>query len=184
MSYLSNSHLGANVTMRLEQSKSFSFNVQIMDPRGRKIDCTGCVLRFTMERSTYPQAVVLSKLPGSKDEELGFYTFNFQAKELELAEGEYPYAIVLTSPDGYSIVIAKGQVQIMHNPDTSALGETYTTDRAVEGIEAVLRGQDLVRVTIGNVLPPGMNFFSDAERETLNRLNEEIRLMKLQLGLT
>lgn len=72
----------------------------------------------------------------------------------------------------------------MHNPDTSALGEVYATDRAVEGIEAALRGKDLVRVTIGNVLPPGMNFFSDAERETLNRLNEEIRLMKLQLGLT
>ena len=170
--------------MRLEQSKSFSFNVQIIDPRNRKLDCTGCTLRFTMERSTYPQAVVLSKLPGSDDAEQGFYTFNFQAAELELAEGEYPYAIVLTSPDGYSVVIAKGMVQIMHNPDTSALGEVYTTDRAVEGIEAVLRGQDLVRVTIGNVLPPGMNFFSDAERETLNRLNEEIRLMKLQLGLT
>lgn len=184
MAYLSNSSVGSDLTIRLEQRKSYTFNVQIVDARGRKLDATGCSFRFVMERSTYPVEIVLEKTPATMELEQGFLTFNFQARDLNLPEGEYPYVLVALSPDGYSVVIAKGAVQLMHNPDVRSVDSVYTETRAVQGIEAVLRGQDLVRITVGNVLPPGMNFFSDEERETLNRLNEEIRLMKQQLGIT
>ena len=184
MAYLSNSHLGADVTMRLEQRKSYTFSLQVRDPKQRKLDCTGCTFRFVMEQTSFPQSVVLDKQPATKDLENGFVTFNFQASELDLEPGEYPYALVALSPDGYSVVLTKGVVQIIHNPDSSATSSTFDEDRAIEGIEVILRGQDLISITVGNVLPPGMNFFSDKERETLNRLNEEIRLMKLQLGLS
>ena len=183
MGLLSNSHLGVNVTIRLEQRKSYTFTVHVIGPDGSPIDCTGSTFSFVAERSTYPNEVVLDLAPTRMMGPKGFLTFDIQASELELDPGEYPYAITMRTPDNYSLVIAKGNLELIHNPETGSTQHSFPIKETIEGVEAVIRGRDLVKVTIGTLLPPGMNFFTDEERDTLERLNEEMRLMKIQLGI-
>lgn len=183
MGMLSNSHLGASVALRLEARKSFTFNVQLRDHTGKKLPCPGATFRFVAQDNKYPNGNFLSKSPSVLNAGYGFLKFDFQASELDMPEGEYPYVLVMTTKDGYSLVLMKGHIQLQGNPDTQAVNDSYDEQKAIGGIEATLRGRNVVNIQVGHVLPPGMDFFSDLEREALNKLIDEMQQMKLQLGL-
>lgn len=180
---LSNSHLGAAVTLRLEARKSFSFHVQLRDSHRRKLPAPGATFRFVARDNRYPREAFLTKEPSYTRLDYGFLKFDFQASELDMPPGEYPYVMVMTTDEGYSMVIMKGSLQILDNPDTLAVEDTYDEQKVVGGVEATLRGKYVVNIQVGHVVPPGMDFFTGEEREALNKLIEEMQQMKIQLGL-
>lgn len=183
MPMLSNSHLGSSVTLRLEARKSFTFNVQVREPNKRKIDCTGATFRFVAQNNRYPYENFLDDNPSYQKLDEGFVTFSFQAADLDLPSGEYPYVLVMVTAEGYSLVLMKGVIELLGNPDTLSVHDSYDESPAIEGVEVTLRGKHEVQIQVGNVLPPSMNFFSDRERESLSNLIKEINKMKKQLGM-
>lgn len=184
MTVLSNTHLGSSITLRLEVLKSFTFNVKVKDHRGRPLDIGGTSFRFVAQDNRYPYDNFITKHPSIIEPAQGFVKFDFQAAELDMPSGEYPYVLVMTLEDGYSLVIMKGTLQLLDNPDVLAGEDVYDTQPASQGIEVKLRGHNVVYVRTGNVLPPGMNFFSDDEKIALDNLIDEMNQMKRQLGIS
>lgn len=183
MATLSNSHLGSSVTLRLEARKSFTFNVVLKEPNGTSLDIHGCKFRFVAQDNKYPRDNFITKSPSLLEPGRGFLKFDFQASDFDIDAGEYPYVLVMTTKDGYSLVLMKGIIQLLGNPDVLSVEDVYDEQIVAVGLEATLRGNNVINIQVGNVVPPGKDYFSELEREALNNLIEEMRQMKLQLGL-
>ena len=113
--------------LRLEARKSFAFGIQFLKAETETpIGLTGATVRLVIAQPKYKGgAVVLTKTATILDPALGLVQFALQATDLNMAEGEYPYAVTLVPSSGYSTLVLKGVVDVQENTDSSTTG-TYT----------------------------------------------------------
>lgn len=159
---------GQTTVLRLEARKSFVLGVLICDPRARPVDLTGCTLTIVAKRApvTGPDeetnlfaADAVAEVENPED---GYARFSIQASSLDVEPGEYPYAIVLRTAEGYSSVIVKGVLDVQQNTEFDSVGFPFTGVNAPQTLSVLLSDRNIVRVTIGGQLPPGMNYVSDS----------------------
>jgi hypothetical protein len=166
MAYLGNTP-GQATILRVEARKSFSLGLWVKDSRGRAIDLSGSTL--TIVAKTKPidvtsdttnllaaDAVAIIATPT-----LGYARFDIQAATLNQVPGEYDYAIVLRTPEGYSSVIVKGILDIQQNTEYASVGTSYPSANPPQSLSVLLQGSSSISVFIGGQLPPGMNYVRD-----------------------
>lgn len=155
----------ALTTLRVEARKSFSFGLYLCDPTGRPVDLTGC--RLVIVARAEPVAAEDPNLLGADSEAVienpidGYARFDLQAETLNLKPGEYPYAVVLYTSEGYSSVVVKGVLQLEQNTDFEALGEEFPQAQPAQRLDVILRENNAINVFLGGQLPPGMNYIRD-----------------------
>lgn len=174
MAYLGNSPVPGNTVLQLEVRKSFSFALRFVDANDNPLDITGCTVTLVVkeaERDTGDANDTDNLVVNSVAELVlayrGFARFDLQATDLDHPAGEYPYAIVLRSPSGYSTVAVKGILELLSNTEFGSLAHDYDAANTPLSLEVAMRGETVIAVRIGSTLPPGMNYFTDAERVQL-----------------
>lgn len=166
MSSLGNSPSQLTV-IRAEARKSFSLGVRLYDPRARAVDLTGCTLTIVAKKPPFDTTSDATNLlaPDATAAVIeptdGYARFDLQASTLDHPAGEYPFVIVLRSPDGYSSVIVKGTLEILENPEVESATVDYTQSQSTLMLDLLLRDRNVVVVRVGSQLPPGMNYVPD-----------------------
>ena len=79
-------------------------------------------------------------------------THGLQAAELDWDPGSYFGSLVLWTPAGYSILLAKLAVQLVANTDSASMHQIYSTHDPAGGIELTLRNSDVVELTATNLV--------------------------------
>lgn len=178
MSVLTNSATTETLTLRAMRSTSFSFLVKLVDSRKRPVDITGSVFRLVVDKGAFLQPSQLIKAPTIVNANEGVLRFDLQAEDLNFPEAHYPYVITMLTPLNYSSVLVKGQLEIEQNPDQFAVNLYYDEGNPLSGVEVVFRGTQVALVTASPMMPPNMNYFSDAEKVTLNDLVDRVRALE------
>lgn len=166
--------------LRLEARKSFSFSLLLQEPNDAPIDITGCSFEFVMKGTPLASTgdsdednLVVNSTAEIVDPLLGSARFNLQASDLASKPQEYPFAIVMHTPEGYSAVIVKGVVDLLENTEYASVNTTYDEVQPDQGVTVTMAGMAVLEVTIGGMLPPGMNYMSDQEKADLAQLVED-----------
>jgi len=179
MSYAGNTPSDFTV-LRLEARKSFSFTIRLKDGSGQfPLDITGCSFAFVMKTTPLAPTIdsdtdnlVVNAQAEITDAEEGAARFYLQASDLSAPPKEYPFAIVMLTAEGYSAVVVKGVVELLKNTEYASVFETYEAVQPEQGMEIRMEELVTVEVRIGGMLPPGMNYMSDQEKEDLAELVE------------
>lgn len=179
MAYIGNTP-GKATIIQLEARKSFSLGLWFMDQGGRPADLTGSSVRLVAKASPIDVTdtddsdnLIVNSTAMIVDAAHGYCSFNLQASELDLEPTEYPFAVVLTTPTGYTSTVLKGVIDIQQNPDFTAMGSSYPPPEELpsQTLEVVLRGISLVDVRLGHVPPPGFHWLSAADQDKLDALS-------------
>lgn len=177
MAYAGNSPQQETV-IQLEARKSFSFAIYVQDSYRRPCDLTNAQLSLVVKAQ--PQSstdvadsdnLISSSFASIMEPLSGYARFNIQARELDLAEGEYPFAIVLRSAQGYTSVIIKGVIAIAANTEFASISSQYDGVQPPQSLTAVLMNGTAFNVFAGQVVPPGMNWLTDIDQSKLDKLN-------------
>lgn len=167
----------ARTLLRLEARKSFSFSLRLVDSESRPVDVTGCT--FTIVAKPYPLVVadptdalniIANDTAEIVDAVDGHVKFDLQASDTSVTVGEYPFVITMRTPAGYSIVLVKGTLEILENPEYASTGTTYIDENVSTALEVLLQDQVVLNVAVGGLLPPGMHFLSSADKAKLDGL--------------
>ena len=138
------------LTFDLERRKSYTFRVALKYGDGLPVDLTGSQVTFVMKESAldddpYDQLnQIVHSAAEIGDPASGVGVFFFQAAELDGPSGEYPYAITLTSAEGFSTVVCKGVVNLLDNTEAMSMYRQYTGVSPSDELELTLRGGDVV----------------------------------------
>ena len=177
MAYIGNTP-NKETVLRLEARKSFALSVWIRDHHGRPLSVADAALRFVMKANLRQPAVpddsdnlVINQLAEVVDEEQGLLRFNLQATDLNHTSGEYPFAIVLTI-NGYSVVAAKGVVDIQPNTEYLSINSTYLPSNAPSALTVRLLDRAVLDVRTGPTLAPGTTSFTDEDKRKLDTIEE------------
>lgn len=136
---------------QLDASKSYAFSIRFLDMTGATLDLTGATVRLVAARPANQggsEILDLEAVDANKAE--GWVQFQFQAEDLALAVGAYPYDVTLIPVSGYSTPIIKGYLEIGANTDVDT-SNTYEFVPPVSEVTAVLNGGDLINVTIERI---------------------------------
>ena len=131
-------------TLRLEQNKSFSFSVQLMEEGRAPIDTSDCTIRLDFNDQT-----IVAAYEGD-----GRSRLDIQASHVQHT-GSYPYSVTLIAHSGYSTTIMKGSLDVLPNADQNI--ETYSATTPPTGVEIFLRGQQVVQIAAAPQLPPELS---------------------------
>lgn len=159
--------------LRVEARKSFALSIWIKDRRNNGVDLTGCTLQIVAKASPYTTSDDSTNILAADASaniqlpKLGFGRFNIQASTLDVDAGEYEYAIVLTTSEGYSSIIVKGILEVEENVAYAGVESTYGTVSTTETLNVLIDSGTSISVFVGGQLPPGMNYVSDEIAETL-----------------
>lgn len=155
--------------LRLASRKSFAFSLRFVEGNGRQVDITGCTVTLVVgqtDRSDDDELLIAATADLTLPHR-GFAMFNLQAVELDLPDGEYPFAVVLRSPSGYSSLVMQGTLDLQPNTEFASVNHLYESENTPVSVEVEMRGTNVVEVRLGPVLPPGMNYLTDEERTLL-----------------
>lgn len=158
----------SHTLLRLEARKSFALGIRVLDRLGRDADLTGCSLRLVIKAEETASAPNLVAADANAVIELpldGFGLFRLQAATLDIEPREYPFAIVLTTAEGYTSVIVKGSVEIVQNVDFDD-SSVFTLALPTQTITAEL-GSSMISVYTGAQLPPGFAYVREERLETI-----------------
>ena len=177
MAYIGNTLSGTTV-ISVEARKSFALILTFADTNRRPADLTGCTVRFVVKSLPLRDTdtgdsdnLITSSVATLVDPAGGVCQFSVQASELDFPPGEYPFAIVLVTPQGYSSVAVKGVLDLQQNTEFTSMSSTYSATSAPSSIEVLLRGPDTIDVIAGHVIPPGFTWMSDADKVKLDGLD-------------
>ena len=163
------------LVLRLEQRKSFSFAVVFRQQNGKPVDITGATLTLdflaNLAKLQRPEEIlpidIVTVAATILEPAFGAARFNVQADDLALAPGNYPYTITLRTAAGYSLVVAKGEIELQLNVEHDSQWQTYPDNASVDTLDVTLRGRQVVRLLVGAQIPPKMNWMSDEEQAKL-----------------
>lgn len=156
MAKLANTPREASV-LELEQRKSFAVSIAFEEPNGAPIDLTNAVVVFTaaLPAGTLERTATIA-MPAA-----GVAVVSLQAADLAVEPGSYPFAVTLRV-SGYSLVVVKGELRVLANPETSSTSSTYAGAGSSAGLLAQLRGLQVIRVTTTAGIPGGTGSGLDA----------------------
>lgn len=178
MTYLGNSPSQSTVIV-VEARKSFSLALWLKTSNGKPVDLSGCSLTLVAKPQPITGPGDSANLFGADGvanihtPAVGYALFSLQASSLNRDPGEYPFVVVLETPDGYTSVILKGVIDIQQNAEYASVGTTYTTAPTAQSITAYLQSQNVVHVEIGGQLPPGMNYVRDDVMEAIETFDPD-----------
>src|SRR5690606_29970677 len=165
--------------LRLEVRKSFSLGLWFKDASGRALDISDTAIRLVAKKPPFG--------PDDSDNlfengdailaqpTVGYARIDLQATDLDYPPGEYPFSIVLVS-EGYSVVVAKGVLDLQPNTEASSLTEDYTTANPPTSLQVKMRGHFALEVTTGPSLAPGTTSFTDADKARLDQIVPEAQV--------
>lgn len=165
MAYIGNA-LDAATIIRVEARKSFALGVHITDEKGKEADLSGCTLTIVAKKHPIDTSGDASNMLAPDAQAVitpssGYAQFNIQAATLNQKPGDYEYAIVLKTLDGYSSVIVKGLLVVEQNTEVASIGSQYLLVQPPQNLTVQLRRQNSINVFVGGQLPPGMNYVRD-----------------------
>ena len=165
MAYIGNTPDAATI-IRVEARKSFALGVHVTDEKGKQADLSGCTLTLVVKKYPIDTTGDGSNLLAANSTAVltprkGYGQFNIQASTLDQEPGEYDYAIVLRTQDGYSSVIVKGLLVIEQNTEVSSVSMQYGLVQPPQSLTVQLLRQNSIKVFVGGQLPPGMNYVRD-----------------------
>lgn len=148
MSTLRNTPRSHTVLM-LEARKSYAFGLNFLTEKTKTpIDVTGATTRMTVANPARKGgAVLFTETAAEVDAATGKLLFELQAADLDLAEDEYPFAITLTTPLGYSTLVMKGVLALQDNVDPNS-ANTYNGLTPGTEVTAYLRQGDVAQVVV------------------------------------
>lgn len=166
------------LVLRLEQRKSFALRTVFRQADGRDVDLTGCAVTLDwlhdLSKLRRPEQVtaadVTTVAADLADAARGVAVLNVQAADLALAPGGYPFSLTLRTADGYSVVVAKGELQVQPNPELASAGEVFAAGGTLQELAIALRGAAVLRVTVGAIVPPGKDWISHEDQAKLDLL--------------
>ena len=156
MRVISNSPREA-VVLEVEARKSFSFGVWVKTSNGSPVDLLDTEFSLTVGRLNKDHTVD-NKLDvaGTVDApSLGFVRFNVQASELDFEPGTYQFTVVMIALN-YGTALVKGDFVLIQNTEFDSMSEDYDFAQPSQALEAVLKSQGDVHVTLSTVLPPSL----------------------------
>lgn len=177
MSYLGNTP-GQSTVIVVEARKSFALALWLKDPHGKPVNLAGCSLTIVAKREPVGPTDATNILATNATANIpvpvaGYAIFNIQAASLDQAPGEYPYAIVLKTPDGYTSVIVKGVLDIQQNTEWASAGISYSSANPPQSLEATMRQNNSIDVYIGSQLPPGMSYVREDVVEAIETFDPD-----------
>src|SRR5690606_23079596 len=84
--------------------------------------------------------------------------------------GSYPYTVTLRSRDGYSVVLAKGELSLQPNSEMASVSYIYDSAGPRSGLDVLLQDRQVLQVSVGGVVPPGKDWITDRERLVLDTI--------------
>lgn len=121
---------------RLEARKSFAlslwFQTKAAAPFNR-VDLTGCTVRFVMAKRVYKGGGWVIDKTCTVDGPIGLARLTLQAADLDLVADTYDYAVTLLTAEGYSVLVMKGEVELLPNADIVTTG-TYTLGNPAQSL--------------------------------------------------
>lgn len=136
----------------VEYGKSFSFGVWLRDKDDKHLDLTGVKLRFVARKQPrHRGTVVIEKVAIPAHGANWMQHFEFQADDLALPPGEYPYDITLEAKDGYSTPLVKGYLIIGANADDYTNNVYPENSGMTTDITVQIRHRDVVKITVERV---------------------------------
>lgn len=136
--------------LRFAARKSVALSIEVIRDTTEEdgyADLTGSTITFVMAEPKHKGGVVLlTKAATALDLLKGLMRVDFQSAELDLAEEEYPFAITLTSPEGYSVLLAKGVVALEDNVDPAE--SVHTLVAPPVGLTIILMDKNKIVVKI------------------------------------
>lgn len=182
MAYLGNSP-GKETILRLEARKSFSFALAVKDTHGRAVDLTGSTLRIIMKQLPLDSAdtddgdnLIADPDATKTAAALGLARFDIQAADLNWPIGEYPFAIVLTDADGFSVVLVKGLIDLQQNTEFNSLASLFSSATPTQQLEVLLRGTTVVDVIVGTALQPAAPSYSRSLQVPVGGVDGDLHL--------
>ena len=171
MSYLGNSP-AQELVIRLEARKSFALGIFVRDTHGDALDITDAQLRIVMRdpKSTGTDDsdnLILNNVAALVHPTKGYATFNLQATDLDHKPQEYPFSVIMLT-EGYSIVVARGVVDLVQNTEYSSTASSYLGQTPPSSLEIKMRGLTILDVRTGPALAPGTTSFTDQDKDKLN----------------
>lgn len=169
----------ATTIIRVEARKSFSLGMHLSDPHGKPVDLTGCEMTIIAkplpidDNSDITNFLQANSQANISVPKLGYGSFNLQALTLNVDPGEYPFAIVLKTAEGYTGVIVKGILDVQQNTEFTSVGTQYTSVNPAQSLAVQLQGMNAINVFIGGQLPPGMNYIRDDVLTVIENFNPD-----------
>ena len=170
---------GSHTLLRVEARKSFVLAVQMHDWKGRYADLTGCSLRIVAkpepvnDDSDASNFLATNSIASIPEPIKGYAVFAIQAVTLDVKPGEYPFAIVLTTADGFTSVVVKGTLEVVQNVEFSAVGTSFTLSTPTQTLNVQPTPQGVIFVEVGTQPPPGMNYVRDETVEAIESFNPD-----------
>ena len=143
--------------LRMEARKSFSLGLLLRTEIGAGIDLTGAEISLviTEQRPDSLNYPVISMVAEPIDPTVGHVRFHIQAADMDLNPGEYYTTITLRSPDGYSVVLAKGVTEVMPNTEMGSIGYSYDSVGDVSTLGIWLKRRNVIKLHVGAVVSNG-----------------------------
>lgn len=135
----------------LEASKSYVLGLQFRDASDKPIDLDDSIVRIVVaEGSRAGHLEVLSKEATYVGGSLGLVQFRFQAQDLALDPGSYPYDVTLVAASGFSTPVLKGYFEIGPNADAD---DSNQFEHIFTGsdISVIVEQGDLIEIRIERV---------------------------------
>lgn len=141
----------------LERRKSYSFQLNLVNGDKSPVDLTGCSLRFVVKTQDWDDDQFdmtnllfnsVASIPSPID---GLAFYSFQAAELDWDAGDYSYALVLRTPNGFSVVVSKGTFTLLANTESDSIHHQYSTGTSEASYELTLRGSSVVSVQVNTL---------------------------------
>lgn len=160
MAKITNSPL-QTLQLELERRKSFALQVNVLYSNGTPVSLLGARMRFVLKTTEFDDDHYdvtnlminnLAYIPAG-EEGKGYGVFSFQAAELDMEPGEYYGAIVLTTGDNYSLTLMKVVLTLQPNTESDSMHLQFSTSAPPTEVEVMLRGNQVVNVTTGNMAP-------------------------------
>jgi len=163
--------------LRVAARKSFSFGVRVKTADNLPVDLTGSTLEIVMKSArsgtdtTDDAENLITNSTGILEDPVnGWARFDLQASDLSAPDGEYPFIVVLTTPDGYSIPAIPGIFVIEYNPEFHSLTKTYDASGSGSVLDVIMKDQQVINVTVGSPLPPGFHYLSSDDKAQLDAI--------------
>lgn len=157
MPQLTNSPNG-QLGVALERRKSWMLRVRLKYADGQPVVLAGYTLRMVVKAEEFDEdeydsnnLLVNSEARVSMPE-MGEALFELQAAELDWEPGGYYGSLVMWTPAGYSLLLARMQIQLVANTDSASMHRIYDSYDPTGTLDLILRNSDVVEMTASNLV--------------------------------
>lgn len=142
----------------LERRKSWGLRVHLKYSDGLPVSLTGYTLRMVVKEDEFDEDeydsnnLIVNAEAAIQAPETGEAFFSFQAAELDWEPGNYYGSLVLWTPAGYSLLLARLAIQLVANTESASMHQLYDVHGLSRGLELTLRDGNVVEMTASNLV--------------------------------